>query len=181
MPEEVKTDVPATDKGAEPAVDIKALVEQIEQIKRAQAGSDKAYQEAARKAKELEAENEKLKTEKMSEAERAKFELDKQRAEIEAKSREVADATLRLAKIKQMTAKGLDIEYADYIGGTNDDEISANIDTFNKRLEKLVTARVEAKLLGSTKPKAAAEKSDAPDISKLSLPDMERMIREGKL
>ena len=43
--------------------DTKALYEQLEQIKRAQAGSDKAYQEAARKAAELSAENEKLKKE----------------------------------------------------------------------------------------------------------------------
>lgn len=180
MAEEVKADVTATEtKGADAAVDYKALVEQIEQIKRAQAGSDKAYQEAARKAKELEAENEKLKTEKMTESERAKFELEKQRAEIEAKSREVADATLRLAKIKLMTEKGLDIEYADYIGGTNDNEIAANIDTFNKRLDKLVTARVEAKLLGQSKPKAAADKAESPTFT--SLQDAERLIREGKL
>lgn len=179
MAEEVKTDATTTDKGADAAVDIKALVEQIEQIKRAQAGSDKAYQEAAKKAKDLEAENEKLKTEKMSEAERARFELEKQRAEIEAKSREVADATLRLAKMKLMNEKGLEIEYADYIGGSNDDEIAKNIDTFNKRLEKLVSTRVEAKLLGATKPKAAADTTEKPKPT--SLQDAERLAREGKL
>lgn len=165
MPEEKIVPEPTATLEETKTVSIEELAAQLDQIKKAQAGSDKAYQEAAKKAKELEAENEKLKKEKMSEKERAEFEFAKQKAELEAKSREVADATLRLAKIRHMGERGVPLEYADYITGSNDDEILNSIETFNKRIDSLVGKKVEEKLLSGEKPKAGTE-AKAEEIPK---------------
>jgi hypothetical protein len=45
-----------TEKAPDAAVDVQGLMAQIESIKKAQSGSDKAYQEAAAKAAALDAE-----------------------------------------------------------------------------------------------------------------------------
>lgn len=180
MSDTIETKGSETEKASETVVDVKALAEQLEQIKKAQAGSDKAYQEAARKAAELAAENEKLKKEKMSEKERAEFEFAKKNAELEAKSREVAEATLRLSKMKLMGEKGVDMEYAEYIKGNSEEEIAQSIETFTKRLDKLVAERVEKKLGASPKPKAG---DDAPktNLSGMSLKELNKLASIGKL
>lgn len=136
------------------AVDVNGLKEQLESIKKAQAGSDKAYQEAAKAKAALEAEVEKLKKEKMTEKEKAEFEFAKQRSELEAKSREVADATLRLSKAKLMGEKNVPLEFSDFINGQSEQEIAEKLDTFTKLVEYEVGKRVQAKLAGATPPAA---------------------------
>lgn len=163
------------------AVDIKALSEQLEAIKKAQAGSDKAYQEAAKKTKELEAENERLKKEKMSEKEKAEFELAKERAEIEKIRREANEATLRLSKMKILGEKGVPAELFDYISGATEDEIRENTDTFVKRFQEAVSKGVNEKLVGTAKPKAGAEPQKGIDLSKMGFQEIERLAMEGKL
>jgi hypothetical protein len=161
--------------------DIAKLAEQLEQIKRAQAGSDKAYQEAAKKASELSAENEKLKKEKMSDREKAEFEIAKKTAELEVRAREVAEATLRLSKVKMMGEKGIDLEYADYITGSTEQELAQSLDTFSKRLEKLVAARVETTLKGSPKPQAGSVPPKQENFAGMSFKELERLAKDGKL
>jgi DNA repair exonuclease SbcCD ATPase subunit len=126
-----------------PEIDSKVLMEQLETLKKTQAGSDKAYQEAAKKAAALQAEVEKLQKEKMSEKERAEFELAKKEAELEQRAREVAEATSRLSKMKLMAEKQIPADLADYIQGTSEDEILASINTFTERFEKAVGDRVQ--------------------------------------
>lgn len=180
MPEE-NTNPAETEKAQDEAVDVKELAAQLEQIKKAQAGSDKAYQEAKRKADELAAENEKLKKERMSEKERAEYEFARQKAELEAKSREVQEATLRLSKMKLMGEKGIDLEYADYINGNSESEIAQSIELFRKRFGKLVAEEVEKKLISTPKPQAGAAPAAKDDISKLSLKELNRLAAAGKL
>jgi len=148
-----ETVMPAQDT----AVDANVLKEQLEAIKKAQAGSDKAYQEAAKRKAELEAEVEKLKKEKMTEKEKAEFEFAKQKAELEAKSREVADATLRLSKAKLMGEKNVPMEFSDFINGQSEQELTERLDTFTKLVEAEVGKRVQAKLAGSTPPAAGTQ------------------------
>jgi DNA repair exonuclease SbcCD ATPase subunit len=149
--DEQETKVVETSEAPAPVVTVEELSKQLEQIKAAQSGSDRAYQEAAKKAKDLEAENEKLKKEKMSEKEKAEYEMAKSRAELEVKSREVAEATLRLSKMRIFGEKNVSLEFADYIGGSNEEEIKTNLDTFLKRFDDAVQKRVNEKL-GNTKP-----------------------------
>ena len=168
-----ETETPVQDE----AVDIKALSAQLEAIKKAQAGSDKAYQETAKKAKELEAENERLKKERMSEKEKSEYEIAQQRAQLEAKAREVADATLRLSKMKILGEKGVPAELFDYISGANEDEIRDNTDTFIKRFNEAVSKGVNEKLLGGAKPSAGSSPAAEKPITGGNLQDIEAQIR----
>jgi DNA repair exonuclease SbcCD ATPase subunit len=172
-----ETETPVQDA----AVDIKALEAQLEAIKKAQAGSDKAYQETAKKAKELEAENERLKKERMSEKEKSEYEIAQQRAQLEAKAREVADATLRLSKIKVLGEKNVPMEFADYITGNSEEEIKTNLDTFLKRFDTAVQTRVNEKLLGAPKPQAGAEPQKGNQFEGMAFAEIERLAREGKI
>lgn len=163
-----------------PEVDVKALSEQLEAIKRAQAGSDKAYQETAKQKVALEAELEKLKKEKMSEKEKSDYELKQKMAQLEVKEREVADASLRFSKAKILGEKNLPLDFAEYIGGANEEEIKKSLDTFIKRFDEAVGKRVNEKLSGTQKP-AAGEPVKTADYSGMSFKDMDRLAREGKL
>lgn len=161
--------------------DIKSLTEQLESIKRAQAGSDRAYQESVRKAKELEVELENLRKEKMTEKERSEYELKQREAALEAKDREVRQATLNLSKMRLMGEKGLPVDYAEYINGNSDEEIGKAIDAFSAKIDKLVAEKVKQTLAGGEKPKAAAAIAAAPDLAKMSLFEIEQRARNGEL
>ena len=171
-----ETETPAPDT----TVDIKALSEQLEAIKRSQAGSDKAYQETAKRAKELEAENERLKKERMSEKEKSEYEIAQQRAQLEVRAREVADATLRLSKIKILGEKNVPMDFADYITGSSDEEIKTNLDTFLQRFDTAVQARVNEKLSGTQKPQAGSEPVKV-NLEGKSFKEIETLARQGKL
>jgi len=178
MAEELKLE--SVSMGTE-QVDVKALTEQLDHIKQAQAGSDKAYQEAARKAMALEAELEKMRKEKMSEKEKAEYEIKQKEIQLEQKSREVAEATLRFSKMQVLGEKKVPLEFAEYIGGANEDEIRVNADTFLKRFNEAVGKGVTEKLAGTTKPEAGNESTKQVDVSTMSFKDMDRLAREGKL
>jgi uncharacterized protein (DUF885 family) len=161
-------------------VDIKALEAQLEAIKKAQAGSDAAYSKAFKKAQELEAENERLKKERMSEKEKAEYEIAQKQAQLEAREREVADATLRFSKIQLLGAKNVPLEFADYIGGSNEQEIATNLDTFLQRFDTAVQARVNEKLSGTQKPQAGTEPAKV-NLEGKSFKELETLARQGKL
>jgi len=147
---------PAKD-GQEHGIDVKSLVEEIQQIKRAQAGSDKAYQEAAKKAAQLEKENAELKMEKMTEKQKAEFEAKQMLEEAQKAKHEAAEAMLNLAKIKILGEKNIPVDFSTRIIGSTEDELRADADTFNKQIDKLVGERVEKRLLTSKPPNSAVE------------------------
>ena len=161
-------------------VDVHALQEQLDAIKRAQAGSDKAYQDAAKKASALEAENEKLKKEKMSEKEKADYELKQKEQQLEIKSREVAEASLRFSKMQILSAKAIPLEFAEYIGGNTEDEISTNADTFTKRFNEAVGKGVEAKLVGNKAPQSGTT-TQSINYEGMSFKQLDALARDGKL
>lgn len=172
-----ETVVPAQDA----AVDVKTLQDQLDSIKRAQAGSDKAYQEAEKKRIALESELEKLRKEKMSEKERADFEIAKERAEVEKQKREVAEATLRFSKMQILAQKNIALDFADYIGGSSEDEISKNADTFVKRFNEAVGKGIDERLAGTAKPQAGKEKAKETNLEGKSLKEIETLIKQGLL
>jgi DNA repair exonuclease SbcCD ATPase subunit len=168
-------------EGQEPEVSIDELKAQLEQARKSQAGVDKSYAEAAKKAAALQAEVEKLQKEKMSEKERAEFELAKKEAELEQRAREVAEATSRLSKMKLMAEKQIPADLADYIQGTSEEEILASINTFTERFEKAVGDRVQKTLTSTQMPKAGAEQPKQNNLASMSLAAIEQLAREGKL
>ena len=179
MAEEINANGEPTEKAEAPVVDAKALAEQLEQIKKAQAGSDKAYQETMKQKSALEAELEKLKKEKMSEKEKAEYEIARQRAELEAKAKEVAEATLSLKKHAIMGEKNVPIDLAEYIRGNDEAEIRANTDTFLKRFDEAVGKRVNERLAGGTKPLAGAGSVAAEKFTGNSLQELEAQVRSS--
>jgi hypothetical protein len=164
-----------------PEVDVKALQVQLEEIKKSQAGSDRAYQEQVKAKLALELELEKIKKEKMSEKEKADYELKQKEAQLETKSREVAEASLRFSKMQILSAKAIPLEFAEYIGGNSDEEISTNADTFTKRFNDAVGKGVEAKLAGSKSPQAGATATKTINYEGMSFKEMDRLAREQKL
>lgn len=158
-----------------PSVD--DLIKEIEQIKRAQAGSDKAYQETAKQKSALEAELEKIKKERMSEKEKAEYELAQKQAALEAKEREVAEATLRFSKMRLLGEKSVPLEFAEYIHGANEDEVSKNIDTFLKHFNEAVRKGVDEKLKGAKAPEAGKPTEGKENFDGKNLQDIEAQIR----
>jgi len=179
------TETKSTDTGSKPdtlpEVDVKALSEQLEAIKRTQAGSDKAYSETMKAKMSLELELEKLKKEKMTEKEKADYELKVKSEQLEIKSREVAEASLRFSKMQILSAKAIPLEFAEYIGGNSDEEISTNADTFTKRFNDAVGKGVEAKLAGSKSPQAGNTATKTINYEGMSFKEMDRLARDGKL
>ena len=171
----------AQESGQEQEVSVDELKTQLEQARKSQAGVDKSYAQEVKRAASLEAEIEKLQKEKMSEKEKAEYELAKQRAEIDAKAREVAEATSRLSKMKLMGEKGIAPEMADYIKGNTEEEILSSIDTLTKLVEKEVAKRVEKTLTGTQKPQAGAEPPKQNNLAGMGFAEIERLAREGKL
>ena len=178
--EPTKTEVAGTETVQTPEVDVKALQEQLESSKKSQAGVDKVYQETMKAKLALELELEKIKKEKMSEKEKADYELMQKSQQLEIKSREVAEASLRFSKMQILSAKQVPAELFDYIGGANEEEISTNADTFLKRFNDAVGKGVEAKLAGKV-PQAGNTAAPSVNIAGLSFKEMDRLAREGKL
>ena len=180
--DEIKSDAIASDKpGQEPQVDIKALQEKLDQALKSQSGVDKVNAEITKKAMALEIELEKIKKEKMSEKEKADYELKQKEQQLEIKSREVAEASLRFSKMQILSAKAIPLEFAEYIGGNSDEEISTNADTFTKRFNDAVGKGVEAKLAGSKSPQAGNTATKTINYEGMSFKEMDRLARDGKL
>jgi hypothetical protein len=179
--EPTKTDEPAQTTGQEPQVDVKALQDKLEQALKSQSGVDKTLAETTKAKMALELELEKIKKEKMSEKEKADYELMQKSQQLELKSREVAEASLRFSKMQILSAKQVPAELFDYIGGANEEEISTNADTFLKRFNEAVGKGVEAKLAGNKSPQAGNTAAPSVNIAGLSFKEMDRLAREGKL
>ena len=166
----------------EEKVDVNELAKKVEELKRLQAGSDRAYQEAAKKAKALEEENEKLKTEKMSEAEKAKFEADKRKKELEDMERQLKSERTNFIKMKVVNELGLPSNVSDRIFGETEDDIRADAIALKAVLDGAKSEGVNEALGTISKPQAGSEdSSSSKDISKYSLKELEDLAKEGKL
>ena len=162
-----------------PGLTIEELATQLEQIKKAQSGSDAAYQKSAKQVKDLEAENEKLKKESMNEKERADFEREQKEKELSQREREVNDATLRLSLIEGLGAAEMGTEWADFIPGEDEKELIDNIGKLKELIDKEVGKRVNSTLISTTKPKGGETVIGKPvvDTKDMSLAEIEKMIR----
>jgi hypothetical protein len=117
----------------------------------------------------------------MSEKERADFELAKERAEVEKGKREVAEATLRFSKMQILAAKNISLDFADYINGSSEEEISKAADTFTKRFSEAVGKGIDERLAGTQKPKAGSETAKPINLEGKSFKEIENLAKLGKL
>ena len=162
---------------------VKDLMAQIEQIKKTQAGSDKAYQEAAKRLKEVEAEKDKLKKANMDEKERAEFERQEKERELAERESEINKATLRLSLVEALGEAQMEIDFADFVPGNTKEEVVQNIGKLNELINKEVGKRVTATLNSTSKPLAGQTPTgkEAVDPKGKSFQELERLVREGKI
>lgn len=158
--EEAQTE--QTESTEKEELSLESLKGQLEQLKKAQAGSDRAYQQAKTEAESLRNENEELKKERMSDKEKAEYELQQREEALKQKESEIKNAELKVAKMKLMDQAGLSHSFLDWIPGQNEEEVSENLNAFGEHLEKEVQKRVEQEIenrFGGKRPPKSAERS----------------------
>ena len=170
-------------KEEEVKIDVNELAAQLEQIKKAQAGSDKAYSLAADKLHALEAENVKLRKSGMDAEEKAVFEREQADKALTEREAAVNKATLRLSLVEGLSAAEMGAEWGDYIPGVNEEEVLQNIGKLKELIDKEVGKRVNSTLISGVKPKAGETPAGkaAVDFQNMSLQEIEQLAKDGKL
>lgn len=178
----VTEEVQTTETTEQNEVDVNQLAKQIDDLKKLQAGSDRAYQEAAKRLKDIEAENERLKKEKMSDDEKLTFELDKQRKELEDKDREIKTQQANFLKMKVINELSLPADADGFIKGETEADIRASAERFQAVLSGVSQAKVDEALGTISKPAAGSEANpNAPNFKNMDLHALETLAKEGKL
>ncbi len=135
--------------------------DEYEKLKRMQAGSDKAYAEAKKELDDTRKRLDELEKASMSDKERAEHELKTRAEQLEAKEREVREATLRLSKLKLMSEKGIAADMEKFVVGETEDEMRESVDTLVGLLEKQANERVKDRLKSGGAPRTGTPpKSD---------------------
>lgn len=128
------------------------------------AKNEKAQAEAIQKALE-----EHDRQAQLSEEEKASEQLEKQKAELEGRTRELAIRENRIEAREILQEKGISAELADWVVRENADETKENIQklekVFNPAVEEAVTKRMSGKTPSSPeKPKSNGEKKSTRDL-----------------
>jgi hypothetical protein len=148
--------------------DDKGLNEKIEkmneQLKKVMSNFDRVNTELQKRTEERDA----LVKEKMSEQEKAAFELQKREDKIKEKEVEVEREKLRNVKLKMMTDNKLDARLEEYIQGTDEATMKLSVLGITKIIEEEVAKRVNEKLAGNNGHSTAGAgngHSDAGDLA----------------
>ncbi|OOO66766.1 hypothetical protein BS638_06475 [Clostridium tepidum] len=112
---------------------------------------EKRLARALKKADEERQEAEKLA--KMSEAERQQALFDKEKAKFEEERKQYQREKMELEVIKQMSSKGLPVEFSKYLIADDAETALNNIKTFEVEWQQAIEKAVNEKLKGNT-PKA---------------------------
>lgn len=135
------------------------------------AKQDKAIEDAVKKA--LKEQSERQRIESLQGEERLKAEyqaqLESLQAERTAQAEQLKAANLALAISKaeaQLASLGLPTEFADKMIGANDRETAKNIETFNAKVNELVTAKVNDSLARGG-PQIGTVKTDASQFAEI--------------
>jgi hypothetical protein len=123
------------------SADIEKIVE-----KAAQSAADRVRTEYSQKLKEAQTENEELRKEKMSAKERADFEAQQLKDNLEKKERELNHRELQLLATKALEKEGLDSEFIDYVIGTDKDATLGKIAQLKKSFDGAVAKAMERTL-----------------------------------
>lgn len=114
---------------------------------------EKRLARALKKAEEEKIEAERLA--KMSEAERQQALFNKEKAKFEEERKQYQREKMELEVIKQMSSKGLPVEFSKYLIADDAETALNNIKTFEAEWQKAIEKAVNEKLKGST-PKAGS-------------------------
>lgn len=135
-----------------------------EQMKKAlQSHTDKQITKALETAKlkwqqeQLDALDESKKLEKMTAAEREKYQFEKQKAEFEKKKAEFEHTQLTVTVGAELQKRGLSADFSQYLTADNAENSKANIDAFEKLFNEAVQTAVNDRLKGGKPPRDNAQ------------------------
>ena len=131
-----------------------------EQMKKAlQSHTDKQITKALETAKakwqqeQLDALDESKKLEKMTAAEREKYQFEKDKKDFEKKKAEFEHAQLTVTVGAELQKRGLSADFSQYLTADNAENSKTNIDAFEKLFNDAVQTAVNDRLKGGTPPK----------------------------
>ncbi len=101
--------------------------------------------------------NEAKKLEKMSADERARYQLDKDKAEFAREKEKFAHEQLKTAVASELVSRGYTADFADFLTGKDAETSNANINAFETAFKKAVEAATAEKLRGDHIPPAERE------------------------
>jgi Tfp pilus assembly protein FimV len=157
MPEEVK---PASEPTAQESApnsepSLKDMLTQLEAIKQAQSGSDRKVKELMAALSRANEEKESLVKERMSDKEKAAYELEQRTKALQEKDAEIQAKVRALTKSEVVSELEVPKILAPRVQGATKDEMVADAKALLKAWNEAVTVEVNKRLLeGSVSPKA---------------------------
>jgi len=123
-----------------------------------QSAEDRVRTQYVKQLKQLEQEKEALLKEKMTEEERAKYELEKQRRELFEKEAALKRQTVELEATNLLAAAQLPIQFKQFVLGEDIDDTKKRIDDFKKLWDAAVSEEVTKRMAagGRTPPSDGA-------------------------
>ena len=116
----------------------------------------KAVETARKKweAAQVEEQDEAKRLEKMTAAQRERYQLDKDRAAFDAQRASFAAEQMRVTVGVELQKRGLDASFAKYLSGKTAEESTANLEEFEGIWNKAISATVTDRMRGGGAPKA---------------------------
>ena len=102
---------------------------------------------------QAEEQDEAKKLEKMTAAQRERYQLDKDRAAFDAQKASFAAEQMRVTVGAELQKRGLDASFAKYLSGKTAEESTANLEEFEGIWNKAISAAVTDRMRGEGAPK----------------------------
>ena len=135
-----------------------------------QSETDRVRREYSDKLKASETEKEELLKEKMSEKERATFELEQREKAIAERDATIATRELALEKTQVLAELNIPGKFSNRINGSNREEMDADAKSFMADVNELVQDGIEKKLVSSSDPPVVGDK--VPPVNRGQLDNM---------
>jgi hypothetical protein len=137
------------EKGKESQVDMSQVLARLQSLETERDAWKKNEQGYQRVVNEQKTRIEALETEKMTEKQRADYEREKARAEIETSKAALARERLELDKMRLMGELKVPQEFAPFVAGKDASEMQVNMTNFMKAFNDAVNKGVQQKLVTS--------------------------------
>jgi hypothetical protein len=141
----------------DPKVKETELEERIRKI--AQSEADRVRTEYSHKLKAVQEENELLKKEKMSAADRAKYEAQQRDELLSKREKELFDRENTILATNELANAGLDISFVEFVKGGTPEQTKANVAALRIKFTDALSKAIDEKMKGSARepPKGHAD------------------------
>lgn len=114
---------------------------------------------------QAQAQDESKRLEKMTAAQRERWQLDRDKADFEQKKAAFAAEQMRVTVGAELQKRGLDAGFAKYLSGRTAEESTANLDEFQALWNQAISAAVTARMRGKSAPEEPKESNT--DLARL--------------